>query len=290
MLLSILIPTHNRDCSQLVQELLSELPEEAEIIIGNDKSTDKDTIAACQLMAGWKHCRVYEPQENLGRSRIRNRLMQLSTGKWLLFMDADTKPTSPLFIRNYLEAAEQHPADIYFGGMINTKECPNGCELRWTYESRHSARHTVEYRQTHPYSSMTTQNCMISRQALSQSPFTEEITGYGYEDTILFDSLMRKGKRAWHIDNPLIHLDIDTNEHFLAKTREALRTLHSLPIEIRPDIPIVRMYNSLQRRHLYRLLALVHLILLPITRRILCSRFVSIKLLQFYKLGYLCSL
>lgn len=39
MNLSILIPAYNWDCSRLVQDLLAQLPEDAEIIVGNDRST-----------------------------------------------------------------------------------------------------------------------------------------------------------------------------------------------------------------------------------------------------------
>ena len=134
--LSILIPVYNWDCTKLVNDLLEQLPEDAEIIIGNDKSTDKEVIAALQRISCLKQCRVYEPVENLGRSRIRNRIFDLSHGEWLLFVDCDTEVTSPYFVKNYLDATEEVKADAYCGGMRNTDHCPKGCELRWTYEDK----------------------------------------------------------------------------------------------------------------------------------------------------------
>ena len=38
MNLSILIPSYNWDCTELVNDLLAQLPEDAEIIVGNDKT------------------------------------------------------------------------------------------------------------------------------------------------------------------------------------------------------------------------------------------------------------
>lgn len=290
MNLSILIPSYNWDCTKLVNDLLEQIPEDAEIIVGNDKSTSEEVIKAYQKIASMKQCRVYEPTENLGRSKIRNKLFELSHGQWILFIDCDTEIDSPNFISNYLKATEEHPADVYYGGMKNTTECPQGCELRWTYETVASKRLSLEFRQKHPFDSLTTQNFMISRDAFVQTGFMEEITNYGYEDTVLFMNLERLGKRVHHLENRLIHLDIDTNRNFLAKTREALRTLYSLPENMWPQTRMVGMYQRLKKYHMYRVVALIHLFLLPITRRILCSRFVSLKLFQFYKLGYFCGL
>ena len=290
MTLSILIPSYNRECMELVNDLLAQIPEDAEIIVGNDKSTSEEAIKAYRKIAGMKHCRVYEPSNNLGRSRILNRLFELSSGQWILIIDCDTKVDSTDFIKNYLEATRKHPADAYYGGMKNTPECPEGCELRWTYETKAAQRLTKEHRQKNPFESLTTQNFMISREAFVQTGFSEDITNYGYEDVVLIQQLKHQGKRIYHLENRLIHLDIDANRQFLAKTREALRTLHSLPEDIRPKTRMTEMHRRLRKIRLHRAFALLHIFLLPVTRRILCSRFVSLKLYQFYKLGYYCGL
>ena len=289
--LSILIPVYNWDCTKLVNDLLEQLPEDAEIIIGNDKSTDAEVIAALQRISCLKQCRVYEPTENIGRSRIRNRIFDLSHGEWLLFVDCDTEVTSPYFVKNYLDAINDVQADAYCGGMRNTEMRPKGCELRWTYEHKVAQKLTKEYRNLHPYESLTTQNFMISRDAfIHVGGFLEEITKYGYEDVILIQQLKQLEKKIHHIENRLIHLDIDSNKKFLSKTREALRTLHSLPESMWPKIKITNLYHTLRKYKLHRVVALMHVLFLPITRRILCSRFVSIKLLQIYKIGYFCGL
>ena len=290
MTLSILIPSYNWDCTQLVCDLLEQIPQDAEIIVGNDKSTSEDAISAFQRIAGMKQCRVFEPSENLGRSRIRNRLFELSSGEWILFIDSDTQVDSPHFISNYLNATKEYPADVYYGGMKNTKECPKGCELRWTYETVAARRLTVPYRQAHPFDSLTTQNFMIRHDAFVQTGFDENIRQYGYEDTLLFANLERLGKSVCHLENRLVHLDIDTNRSFLAKTREALRTLHSLPKEVWPDTKLTKLYHKLHALHLHRIIALIHLMLLPITKRLLQSRIAPISVFQLYKLGYFCGL
>ena len=57
MTLSILIPSYNRECMELVNDLLAQIPEDAEIIVGNDKSTSEEAIKAYRKIAGMKHCR-----------------------------------------------------------------------------------------------------------------------------------------------------------------------------------------------------------------------------------------
>ncbi len=290
MTLSILISSYNWDCLPLVQDLLQQLPNDAEIIVGNDKSTCPEALRSYQKIASMKHCRVYEPSTNLGRSRIRNKLFELSKGKWLLFMDCDTQIPSPHYVQNYLDAIEAHPAEAYYGGMRNTPQCPKGCELRWTYESTASRRWTADSRQQHPFEIFTTQNFMISREAFAQTGFPEEITQYGYEDTVLMMRLEQQGKTLWHLDNNLVHLDIDTNREFLKKTRQALRTLHSLSPDLQPQTRLVRMAKWLDRHRLRGLAAWTFLLTRPITSRILRSRWVSLRLFQAYKLGYFCTL
>lgn len=290
MILSILIPAYNRDCTRLVDDLLEQIPQDAEIIVGNDKSTSPEAVMAYQKLAKQKQCRVFEPSENLGRSRILNRLFELSSGKWLLILDADMQIISTDYIKSYLRATTEHPADIYFGGLKNTESCPKGCELRWTYETQIYRRRTTEFRETHPYESLTTTNIMIDRDAFAQTGFREDITKYGYEDIFLLQDMKRRGKKIHHMENRVVHLDIDSNAQFLSKTREALKTLHSLPQETWPQTKLVNTFLFLQKYHIHRMVALLHILLLPLTRRILCSRFVSLNLYQFYKLGYFCGL
>jgi hypothetical protein len=53
---------------------------------------------------------------------------------------------------------------------------------------------------------------------------------------------------------------------------------------------MTEIHRLLCKYRLHRIFALLHILLLPITRRILCSHFVSLRLFQFYKLGYYCGL
>ena len=126
MKLSILIPTYNYDCSQLVQQLQQQLPEDAEILVGDDS-----------------------PPHNLGRAARRNALAREAKGEWLLFIDADAQVRSSHFIADYLAASEQ--AQVVCGGTGNLPECPRPqARLRYDYEIKAEKRLTLAHRQKHP--------------------------------------------------------------------------------------------------------------------------------------------
>ena len=78
-MLSILIPTYNYDCTQLVRDLQKQAEKaltKYEIIVMDDASaTCKETNRDINSLP---HCQYIELTENIGRSRIRNRLADMA--------------------------------------------------------------------------------------------------------------------------------------------------------------------------------------------------------------------
>ena len=79
--LSILIPTYNNVCFELVKTLqaqaalLSDF--EYEILVADDGSTDLSTITANRKINEIENCRYIEREKNVGRSAIRNFLAKI---------------------------------------------------------------------------------------------------------------------------------------------------------------------------------------------------------------------
>jgi hypothetical protein len=69
---------------------------------------------------------------------------------------------------------------------------------------------------------------MIKRTILLTLPFDEGIRRYGYEDVVLAEGLKEKGIKITHIDNPVIHKGLESNELFLTKTEDSLSNLVEL--------------------------------------------------------------
>ena len=297
MTLSILIPAYNCDCSQLVRQLLEQLPEEAEVIIGDDCSTDADIIRRLGEVGRLPGCRIYRPDRNLGRAAIRNALAREAKGEWLLFIDADAEVRSQTFIADYLTAAEGSTvksqcskAGVVCGGTGNLPRCPRpSAGLRYDYEVAAEKRLTLSRRQKHPYAQFTTFNFLIQRDLFLSIGFDESLKQYGHEDTYFGLELERRGIAVLHIDNKLTHLGLEDASEYLAKTETALRSLASMEAGQRRHVRVSALALRLERWHLLELLRFLFSATKPLLRANLLGRHPSQPLFAFYKLGYYAS-
>jgi glycosyltransferase involved in cell wall biosynthesis len=288
MRLSILIPTHNYDCSRLVYDLETQLSEDDEIIVGNDCSTDKSIVAKLNKIGNSGKSRLYTPSENqhpLGRAAIRNALAREAKGEWLLFIDADAEVRSKTFIDDYLSATKFAP--VVCGGTGNLSECPSPeCRLRYDYEVEAEKRLTVERRREFPYAQLTTFNFLIRRDIFLSIEFDEKIREYGYEDTCFGFELKERGIAIHHIDNKLTHLGIETSNVYLAKIETALRSLAKLEPEQHRQIRLSAFAMKLERYCLLGLVRCVFRLTKTQLRANLLGKHPNQKLFAFYKLGY----
>lgn len=283
--LSVVIPSYNYDCSRLVQQLLQQLPQDAEIIVGDDCSTDAETVRRLAAIASLPHCRLYRPDHNLGRASIRNVLAREASGKWLMFVDADAEVRSDDFISTYLSAARE--ADVVCGGTGNLPSCPDqAMRLCYDYVSEAERRLTLSHRRQHPYDGFTTFNFLILRSLFLAICFDEGIKEYGHEDTLFGLELKQRGIKVHHIDNKLTHLGLEVAEVFLAKTETALRTLSSMELCQQQNVRVSALALRLQRQHLLGFVRLVFKLLRTPLRANLLGKHPSQKAFAFYKLGY----
>ena len=265
MKLSILIPTYNYDCSQLVQQLQQQLPENAEIIVGDDS-----------------------PPHNLGRAARRNALAREAKGEWLLFIDADAQVRSSHFIADYLAASEQ--AQVVCGGTGNLPECPRAkARLRYDYEVKAEKRLTLAHRQKHPYIGFTTFNFLIERNLFLSILFDERLKEYGHEDTLFGLELKKRGINILHIDNKLTHLGLEDADEYLQKTEVALRSLAFMPLEQQENVRVSALALRLKRFYLQGFVRFVFKICKPLLRLNLLGKRPNQTLFAFYKLGYFVS-
>ncbi len=169
-----------------------------------------------------------ELSENLGRSKIRNWLAKTARGSHLLYIDADSGIVSNDYLQRY---ADHLPADAIYGGRTYQQKQPSmDYLLHWRYGSRYEDR-SVKQRQRDPAHTFLTCNCLVSAEVVKAIPFDESINGYGYEDLVLAEYISSAGYSIRHIDNPIVHLELDNNSAFLVKSKEAIRNLHLLTRE-----------------------------------------------------------
>ena len=291
-MLSILIPTYNYDCTQLVRDLHGQaelLGIDYEIIVADDASP----VVACRernrAINALPCCRLIELERNLGRARIRNRLADEARFEWLLFMDSDAEVINDHFIADYLKHTD---ADVVCGGLCHADTLPSlEVSLRYAYEKRADKKRAACYRAQRPYEQFTPFNFMIRREVFYSICFDESVTEYGHEDTLFGIELGKRGVSIRHIDNPLLHVGLESNECFLGKTRAALRNLALLENCMQGHSSLLGVYGLLSRLRLDGYVARWFARREQrITERLVSGGASSVRLFFIYKLGYYCLL
>ncbi|MDY6131328.1 MAG: glycosyltransferase family A protein [Prevotella sp.] len=88
--LSILIPAYNVEglLSRCLDSVCMQMPDDVEVIIVNDGSTDQTLAVAESYVAQYPKIRLYS-KENEGVGAARNQLLKLACGEYFWFVDAD---------------------------------------------------------------------------------------------------------------------------------------------------------------------------------------------------------
>jgi glycosyltransferase involved in cell wall biosynthesis len=296
-MITICLPVYNFDVTEITEELLRQAMEyniDIEILIFDDASLSYYKSRNSKIAMN-SNVQYLEFDQNLGRSKIRNRLADFAKGNWLLFLDCDMMPESQQFLKNYNNAVDQ--ANVICGGIsYGPRPFKTELLLRWKYgiyrESKNATR-----RQIFPYASFLSGNFLIKKDVFNEIRFNEEISGYGHEDTLFGLDLKKNEVTIQHINNPCIHLGLEPCYDYLAKTEQGIINLVRL-IRIVPDqwnnlrkhIKLLRVYNFLRSVGLGFPLRWFFRVFNPIIRRVLCTSMPSILLFDLYKLGMLAQL
>lgn len=291
VMLSVLIPTFNYDCTALVHRLAREartMDVEVEILVNDDCSTNEAVREANSLLDKVEGCRVFLQDNNLGRAAARNFLAAQARFDWLLFLDADGMPVHERFLASYVESIRK--ADVVCGSILHPDCCPSPEKaLRYRYEKEAERRFTAEKRNRRPYASFRSFNFMISKDAFAKVGFDENFKDYGYEDLLFGSQLREKRISVLHIENPMLNMDIEDNDVFLRKIRESNATLKKFYPQLREGSSLLRAYELLRRLGMHRLAAW----LFKHTEKGLSANLLgvnpSLKYLKVYKLLHLAS-
>lgn len=287
-MLSILIPTRDYTCYQLVADLHEQaegLGVPYEILLAEDGSRSQVSIIANHKITELSHCRHLVNKENIGPANIRNLLAQEAAYEWILFIDSDAKVGKNDFLSTYYQHIGK--ADVVVGGLMHQQENHDPHRsLRFKYEKQADQHRSAAERSQQPYDKFTTFNFMMRRSTFLCILFDKACKDYGYEDALFGVELKKRGIGILHIDNPLLHMGLDTNERFLEKSEQALRTLNALGGRMEQHSYVGRAYQRLCKYHLEGAVRVFHALFGGLIKRNLLSAHPVLLLFSLYKLGY----
>jgi glycosyltransferase involved in cell wall biosynthesis len=294
--LSILIPTYNNVCFELVRSLqaqasllsVSASDFKYEIIVADDGSTDKTTIEGNRIINTLPHCRYIEREKNVGRAAIRNFLAKEAQYPWLLFIDSNMNVINNEYLANYQK--EEEESDVIYGGYQIKRDADTQerlkYNLRYIFELAGVQNGDYRLRQINPYGDFHTSNFIAKRSIMLKYPFDERFFHYGYEDVLWGKTLKDNQISIHHVDNPLGYEHFIGNMSFINKTEESLHTLYQFRKELQEYSKIISYANKVKGWHLYApCQRLFPLLSLPIKARLTGNK-PSIFLFNIYKLLY----
>ncbi len=296
-MLSVLVPVYNFDIRDLVKTLSNQADKSKipfEIIVIDDASEIKFRRIN-KGIASYKGVIYSEEPENIGRSKIRNKLAELAKFENLLFLDCDSAVISDNFIINYIHNADKAPV-IYGGTIYHSQDNlqPN-LMLHWLHGVKREQTLAIE-RNSQPNRSFKTNNFFIKKEILKKVFFNENIKGYGHEDTLFGYELDKKDILIYHIDNPVVHLGLESSEEFLRKTREGIKNLKRImkingnEKRLVKDVTLLSYYKKIKNFGLEGFIRYIYSKIEYRLRKNLLSKNPNLFFFDLYKLGYLCSL
>lgn len=293
MHLSILLPSYNNRCLDLVESLQRQAAAidglEYEIIVADDGGKDKEVKAFNDAINRLPHCRYIKRTQNVGRACIRNFLASQAKGDYLLFLDSDVVIVNDDFLSRYLSIAA--PDTVIDGGVtVIGNPCDMRSNLRFWYEHVSLPQHSPEERNKHPYQSVHTANLFVPREIFAEHRFDERFVRYGYEDVLFGKGLKLSGVGIRHIDAPVGLDKFEPNIAFVRKTEEALETLHFFERELDGYSSVITVDKALRRFRLRWLVRVFHKIFYPMMKLQLLSKKPSITVFKLYKLCYYATL
>ena len=292
-MLSILVPIYNYNVYPLVAELHKQCTEcgiNFEILCQDDAS--QSTLNTFnESVNALSHCSFVTLEENLSHRENRNSLAKQAKYDFLLFIDGDSIISHADYIKKYIANLKDY--DVIYGGRLHPEKCPsNNQKLRWKY-GKFIEDKSAENRNKNSYQSLLFNNTVIKKERFDQVKFDKDKKKYGHDDTQLSYELSLLKVKINHIENPVLHGDIDTNFNYLNKIKESLENLILLYQEQKIDIKFVRLlqlYHFFNKTGAALVISKIYGIFEKSLLKNLTGNNPNLILFNWFRVGYLCSI
>ncbi len=293
-MLSILVPLYNYNVYPLAKQIVEQavkLDIDFEFICIDDASNSPLNVGN-EKVNTLKNAKFIAQKTNAGYRGNRNNLAAMSRYDYLLFIDGDSIIIDNNYISNYVNNLSED-TDIIYGGRIHPKNITDSNKkLRWKY-GKYIEDKTASTRNKNVYKTLMFNNTLIKKECFNLIKFDTSITKYGHDDTLFAYQVNKLQLHVKHINNPVQHGDIDSNDSFLKKTEEGIinlfRIYHTKKIDFN-FVRILKLYSVLEKFKIKFIVAFFFKLFKPLLIKQLKSSSPSLLLFSFYKLGLLCTL
>lgn len=290
-MLSILIPTYNYNVYPLAESIEKQAIEAKiifEIICFDDGSLSLLNLENDKINT-LKFSKFISLEKNIGLSNNRNELAKASKYDYILFIDGDSVLIDNEFINRHIVNIKEN-LEVIYGGRVHPETVGANRKLRWKYGKYHEDLNSYQ-RNKNKYKCVLFNNTLIKKSTFEKIGFEKAITQYGHEDTIFAYNLFKIKAHVEHIDNPVLHGDVDFNNVFFYKMHESLENLNFIYGSgiVNPNfITFLKVYNKLKKLKINYFFAALHKISYPILVKNLTSNYASIYLFDLFRLSYFC--
>ncbi len=290
-MLSILIPTYNYDISKLVFEIHKQATKANIIfeIICFDDGSQSHLNKNNEKVNALNNTTFIAQKINIGLSNNRNALAKSAKYKYLLFIDGDSLLPDQSFILRYKNALKPD-IDVVYGGRVHPKTVESNRKLRWKYGIYREDLSATQ-RKKNIYKCVLFNNTVIKKDTFNRIGFEKTIKQYGHEDTLFAYHLSLIKASIKHIDNPVLHGDVDFNDVFFNKRHKAIENLNSIYKLglIDPNfVTFLKFFVKLKKFKLNYLFASIHKVFYPTFSRNLTSQKPFLFIFNLFRLSYFC--
>lgn len=262
-----------------------------EILVLDDGSSQDSVKVHNKSLEKLPLVRYEELPENVGRSAVRNTLAERAKGDFLLFLDNDVLPHDEEFLQRYM--AKFNKQKVLCGGLLYPEAEEEGCELHQCV-GLFSESKSAKERNAFPNKGFHSSNFAIERNLFLSIKFDESLTQYGHEDTLFGYALSKRNIQVKHIQNPVLHEELEPNAVFLNKTDLALENLVLLykreASDFASSIRLLEAYERISKAHLLGLFRLLYATSKNRLREKLLSNTPTVSAYRRYKLLRFCNL
>lgn len=219
--LSVLTPFYRYDPSAMLKRF-AQAPAGVEFVLLDDGSASAELVAnvVTAAHATGAPARVVVCEQNLGRSKARNRLIAEAQGDYVLFLDADMLPDTLSFLSIWLGIIKTQAPRVAFGGLSLAHAQPTPETALHFALFGNSDCQPAQRRARRAAQATASSNLLVERAFLLDHPFDDLFTGWGFEDVDWALDVARI-EEIMHVHNPATHAGLDDVNTLIRKSAEA---------------------------------------------------------------------